>query len=57
MKFCENARFSLYSYFMQKCGFDKKRGGDFCSVNSAGALIKTMIFISLLQWDLTDLQS
>jgi len=34
-----------------------KSGGDFCSVNSAGALIKTMIFISLLQWDLTDLQS
>lgn len=26
MKFCENAKFSLYSYFMQKCGFDKKRG-------------------------------
>lgn len=38
MKFCENARFSLYSYFMQKCGFDKKLGDDFCSVNSAGAL-------------------
>ena len=34
-----------------------KSGFDFCSVNEVSALIKTMIFISLLQWGLTDLQS
>lgn len=46
MKFCKIARFSLYSYFMQKCKFDKKCGFDFCSVNEVSALTGLNIFFS-----------